>query len=136
MEDSPAEKAGVLPGDVITAVNGTSAEGMTTSQVIRQINGSEDGKIRLELLRNGEPLTLEMELGTVEMHSVESRMLEGQTGYIQITNFTGVTPEQFQKAYQELTDQGMEKLVIDLRIIRAAWSVLSAIRCGRSCRKG
>ncbi len=115
VEDSPAEKAGVLPGDVITAVNGTSAEGMTTSQVIRQINGSEDGKIRLELLRNGEPLTLETELGTVEMHSVESRMLEGQTGYIQITNFTGVTPEQFQKAYQELTDQGMEKLVIDLR---------------------
>ena len=49
------------------------------------------------------------------MQSVNSRMLENQVGYIQITEFTGVTASQFQTAYEELTAQGMQKLVIDLR---------------------
>lgn len=115
MEETPASEAGVQAGDVIEAVNGTAVENMTTSDVINLINSGESEEIELKLLREKETLTLKMKLGTVEMQSVESRMLENKTGYIQIIRFSGLTPEQFQEAYQSLQDQGMEKLVIDLR---------------------
>lgn len=115
VEDSPAGRAGVQTGDQIVSVNGTAIEEMTTSEVIDLINSSSDGNVALELLREEKSLTLQMEMGTVEIQSVDSRMLEGQVGYIQITHFTGVTSQQFQDAYETLKEQGMEKLIIDLR---------------------
>lgn len=71
----------------------------------------------MSLYREETEETLEVSIvkETVEMQSVNSRMLENQVGYIQITEFTGVTASQFQPAYEELTAQGMQKLVIDLR---------------------
>lgn len=116
VEDSPAAQAGIREGDCITSVNGTSTEGMTTSQVVEQISGKNQDTVVLGIVRDGgEEQTVSVEQGMVEMVSVNSRMLENQVGYIQITEFTGVTPEQFSEAYESLSGQGMEKLVIDLR---------------------
>ena len=115
MEDSPADQAGIQEGDQLVSVDGISTEGRTTSEVIDMIGGSADGQVELEILRDGSALDLQLEMATVEMQSVEGRMLEDQVGYIQITRFTGVTSEQFQETYQNLREQGMKKLVIDLR---------------------
>lgn len=117
MEDSPAAKAGVKAGDVIESINGTNAEGMTSSQAVELIQKSEDTAITMVLTREGSdaPVTVEIAKETVEMKSVEGEMLENQIGYIQITEFTGVTSSQFEKIYGELKDKGMQKLVIDLR---------------------
>ena len=115
VEDSPADQAGIQEGDQLVSVDGISTEGRTTSEVIDMIGGSADGQVELEILRDGSALDLQLQMATVEMQSVEGRMLEDQVGYIQITRFTGVTSEQFQETYQNLREQGMKKLVIDLR---------------------
>ena len=116
-EDSPADRAGVQAGDLIESINGTDTEGMTSSQAVELISQSESDEITMSLYREETEETLEVSIvkETVEMQSVNSRMLENQVGYIQITEFTGVTASQFQPAYEELTAQGMQKLVIDLR---------------------
>ena len=116
-EDSPADRAGVQAGDLIESINGTDTEGMTSSQAVELISQSESDEITMSLYREETEETLEVSIvkETVEMQSVNSRMLENQVGYIQITEFTGVTASQFQTAYEELTAQGMQKLVIDLR---------------------
>ena len=62
-----------------------------------------------------EPLEITVEIGDVELPSVFHEMLDGETGYIRITEFKGVTYEQYKNAFSDLSDQGMEKLVIDLR---------------------
>ena len=56
-----------------------------------------------------------VEITDVELPSVFSEMLENQTGYIRISQFTDVTPDQYEKAFSDLKDQGMEQLVVDLR---------------------
>ena len=117
MADSPAEQAGVRTGDIIESRNGTNAAGMTSSQAVELIQQAESDEIMLVISREGseEPMEIGVIRGTVEMQSVDSRMLENQVGYILITEFTGVTADQFRTAYETLKEQGMQKLVIDLR---------------------
>lgn len=117
MADSPAEQAGVRTGDIIESINGTNAAGMTSSQAVELIQQAESDEIMLVISREGseEPMEIGVIRGTVEMQSVDSRMLENQVGYILITEFTGVTADQFRTAYETLKEQGMQKLVIDLR---------------------
>ena len=117
MEDSPASRAGVQAGDLIESINGTDTEGMTSSQAVELIQQAETDTIVMSLTREGseEPVEVTIVKEMVEMRSVNSEMLEDQTGYIQITEFTGVTSEQFQTAMEELRGQGMQKLIIDLR---------------------
>ena len=115
VQDSPAAAAGIQEGDCVTAVNGVSTEGMTTSEVVEQIGSGAD-QVVLSVVRNGGAAQdITVEIGMVEMVSVNSRMLDQQVGYIQITEFTGVTSEQFSEAYETLNGQGMQKLIIDLR---------------------
>ena len=116
VENSPAAQAGIRKGDCIRAVDGTDTDGMTTSQVVDLISASEEDSVTLTIVREGgEPQEISVKKGTIEMQSVTGKMLDGQVGYIQITEFTGVTSEQFSETYQSLTGQGMKKLVIDLR---------------------
>ena len=121
VQDSPAAAAGIQEGDCVTAVNGVSTEGMTTSEVVEQIGSGAD-QVVLSVVRNGGAAQdITVEIGMVEMVSVNSRMLDQQVGYIQITEFTGVTSEQFSEAYETLNGQGMQKLIIDLRTIPEVW---------------
>ena len=84
MADSPAEQAGVRTGDIIESINGTNAAGMTSSQAVELIQQAESDEIMLVISREGseEPMEIGVIRGTVEMQSVDSRMLENQVGYI------------------------------------------------------
>ena len=117
IEDSPADRSGVKVGDIIEKINGTDVTGMTSSQAVEMIQESKEDTIVMVLTREGStsPITVSVAKETVEMVSVEGSMLENQTGYIQITEFTGVTASQFEKVYSQLEKQGMKKLIIDLR---------------------
>lgn len=117
VEDSPADRAGIRAGDLITGIDGADTEGMTSSQAVERIQGAEAGSVTLTLFREETEETLEVTVSreNVEMPSVESLLLDGGTGYIRITEFTRVTPDQFREAFSALESQGMERLVIDLR---------------------
>ncbi len=117
VEDSPADRAGVQVGDQIQTINGKDTEGMTSSQAVELIQQSGEEKIHLSLIREGsqEPLTVEVTRETVEVKSVEAEVLDSDMGYIRITEFTGVTAQQFEDALARLQGEKIKSLIIDLR---------------------
>lgn len=114
---SPGEEAGILAGDILTAVNGKSVEGMELAEVSSMIKNSEQDSVTVTVIHKNtsEPVELTVSIRDVELTYVFHEMLEEQVGYIQITQFTGVTYKQYQEAFDDLKEQGMERLVIDLR---------------------
>lgn len=116
-EGGPGEIAGLEEGDVISAIDGEDITEMDTSEVAGLIRNSGKDQVTLTIHREGEekPIEITVEIRDVELHSVFGEMLDDETGYIHISEFTGVTPDQYLETFQSLEDQGMQKLVIDLR---------------------
>ena len=113
----PGADAGLQTGDVITAINDTDVTDMELSDVVSLIRENKDKTIFLTVFRENEEKSREISVDVtdVELPSVFGEMLDKKTGYIQITQFTGVTPQQYKDMFDELKDKGMERLVIDLR---------------------
>ena len=116
-EGSPAEEAGLLPGDVVYRIAGREVTGEDLNKVVALIKGEEYTTVTVEVARDGEDdyLEFEVERRTIEVPTVEFEMLEDQIGYIAITSFDDVTTDQFITALDTLESQGMEALVVDLR---------------------
>lgn len=116
-EGGPGAEAGLQTGDVITAINDTDVTDMELSDVVSLIRENKDNTIVLTVFRENEEKSREISVDVtdVELPSVFGEMLDKKTGYIQITQFTGVTPQQYKDMFVELKDKGMERLVIDLR---------------------
>lgn len=116
-EGGPGAEAGLQTGDVITAINDTDVTDMELSDVVSMIRENKDKTIVLTVFRENEDSSREISVDVtdVELPSVSGEMIDESTGYIQITQFTGVTPQQYKDTFAELKDKGMERLVIDLR---------------------
>lgn len=113
--DGPADRAGVLPGDEITAVDGYTVEETGYTEIINYIKTQPQGqKTSVSVLRKGESLSFEIELSQYVAQSVYYRMIDGK-GYVYISAFNDKTVEQFEKAIDDLTAQGAEGLIFDLR---------------------
>ncbi|HJC46617.1 MAG TPA: S41 family peptidase [Candidatus Lachnoclostridium pullistercoris] len=117
-EGTPCADAGMLPGDVITAVNGENVTGMELDLVVNNyIKGEEGTEVTVTVYRetSDKYLDLTMKRAAIETPTVEYQMMENNTGYVLVTQFEGVTASQFKAAVDDLQSQGMEKLIIDLR---------------------
>lgn len=113
---STAEEAGVKVDDVITAINGEDITDTELQDVVSMIKDNEDKDVVLTVQRKGEDTQeITVKVSNVELPSVFGEMLDENTGYIQITEFKGVTVEQYEKVFADLKEQGMERLVVDLR---------------------
>ncbi len=113
---STAEEAGVKVDDVITAINGEDITDTELQDVVSMIKDNEDKDVVLTVQRKGEDTQeITVKVSNVELPSVFGEMLDENTGYIQITEFKGVTVEQYQEIFADLKEQGMERLVVDLR---------------------
>ncbi len=115
-ENSPADQAGILVGDVLYQVNDYIVSENNLSELLADPMWEKD-IVTLYVQREGveELLELEVKIGDVEVPSVYSRILDDCMGYIQISQFTEVTPTQFKTAYQSLLETGAKGLIIDLR---------------------
>ncbi len=113
--DSPAEKAGLLAGDSITAVDGKKLMGLTLEEVETLFSGDDGTTLEVTLVRGGAPITLSITRGQGVAQRVTHRLLNQRTGYIRLDKFTGTASDEFTQALSELTDRGMRSLVIDLR---------------------
>lgn len=115
--DSPAEKAGLKEGDIIYKVDDESTSGLSLEEVVDKVRGEKGTNVHLTIYREGENDYLEFDItrDEVKEETVTSKMLDDHIGYLQISEFTGVTTDQFETALKDLEDQGMEKLVLDLR---------------------
>lgn len=116
-EGTPSEEAGLLADDIITSVDGTDATTMEVSDLVQLIRGEEGTTVHLEILRpsTGETLSFDVERANVQLPSVTYEMLNDKVGYIYLQQFESGTADQFETAVNELTEQGMEALVLDVR---------------------
>lgn len=114
-EGTPAAEAGMQAGDVLTAVNGQDVSAMELESVVALIKTAEGDTVSLTLLRNGKEQVLNVARATVNVPTVEYKMLEDAVGYLKIQEFDTVTVEQFKEAKEALESEGMEKLIIDVR---------------------
>lgn len=114
---TPAEEAGVRDGDVIAKVGEIEGDSMELSELVTHIKGEEGTKVHLELIRAGEKehIELDVERRQIEVPTIQHQMLEGDVGFIQITEFASSTAEQFSEAVKELQSQGMKSMIVDLR---------------------
>jgi carboxyl-terminal processing protease len=117
MPDSPAEKAGLLPGDQIIAVDGEDMTGIDGSLVIRKVMGPAGTSLTLTIFREGEeePFDVSLERAHIVVPSVEHEILEGDIGYIKLYRFSENSPEEFGAGLKELIDQDPQGLILDLR---------------------
>lgn len=114
IKGAPAEKAGILPGDIITEINGESAADISVSEAVNKIRGPKGEEVTLKIVREGEELEIKIIRDTISIASVEWKM-QGTTGIISIGRFGDDTVSLTRQAAQELKDQGATSIVLDVR---------------------
>jgi len=114
---SPAEGAGILPSDVIVAVDGQDIAGLALTEAVSLIRGPEGTTVHLELRRPGETGTFRREVvrRTVEIPTVSLTMLEGGVAHVVLSEFNNRATAQLQEALKQAAAQGASALVLDLR---------------------
>jgi carboxyl-terminal processing protease len=120
LDDSPAQKAGIKPGDRITKINGLSTQGMSIHDAVRALRGPSGTTVTVTIksAKDGSlrDFTLTREL--IKTSSVKHELMEGGFGYVRITSFQEKTSEELAKALGDLKSRGggkIEGLVLDLR---------------------
>ncbi|MES2770513.1 MAG: S41 family peptidase [Pseudomonadota bacterium] len=118
IEDTPADRAGVKPGDLIFKLDDTLVKGLTLNEAVKRMRGKAKTQIKLSILRKGEskPLELTLTREVIKVQSVKSKLVEPGYGYLRITSFQENTVAELSKHLNELYKPGVLKgLVLDLR---------------------
>jgi carboxyl-terminal processing protease len=120
IDDTPAAKAGIRAGDVITALDNEPVQGLTLNQAVDKMRGPVNTKINLKVSRKGvdKPLEIGIVRDVIRVRSVRSKV-EDDIGYIRITTFNEQTTDGLKKAIKDLSDQipadKLKGFVLDLR---------------------
>jgi carboxyl-terminal processing protease len=121
--DSPAEKAGIVPGDVLISVNGESAEGWSVADAVKKIRGPQGTDVTL-VVRHEDQTEVEVTIkrDTIEVPTVFADEVKGEDGnpvdnlaYLEIQQFTEQTPGNLDQELARVVDAGYEGLILDLR---------------------
>lgn len=120
IEDTPAYKAGLKPGDLIIKLDDTLVKGLTLTDAVKKMRGKPKTQIRLTVFRKGESKPFEVTLTRekIKVQSVKSKALDGGYGYLRITQFQDETNADVAKHLEKLVKQekdGLKGLVLDLR---------------------
>ena len=115
IKNSPAEKAGILPGDLILTVDDVQYTAEDMSVASNKIKGEEGSKVKVEILRGTETKTFELKRENIKVNPVEGKVLSNQIGYIEFSSFDEGTAEDFKAEFEKLQKQGIQSLIIDLR---------------------
>jgi len=117
MPDSPAEEAGIEPGDKVIAIDGEDVAGLDPSLVLNKVLGPADTDVTITILRNDdrETLTFTITRAVIPIPSVESEILEDGIGYIRLYTFGVNSYTEFSESLTALIDDGAEKIIFDLR---------------------
>jgi carboxyl-terminal processing protease len=115
IDNSPAKKAGLVPGDVILKINDESTTGMSLGTAIQKIRGEAGTKVKLQIQHGGEvkELTITREKFTVQ--NVKSEIKAGNVGYVSISRFDQNTDKDLKKVLEDYKSKGVTKVILDLR---------------------
>jgi carboxyl-terminal processing protease len=129
---TPADRLGIRAGDRIIKIEGVSAYGITNEDVFEKLRGPKGTQVTVTISREGipDPMDFTITRDKIPIHSVSAALLleDGQTGYINIMQFTAVTEEEVSQAMDSLLNIGMKRLLLDLRgnpggYLNQAWRV-------------
>jgi carboxyl-terminal processing protease len=121
IDDTPAAKAGILSGDLITQIDDDAVQGLTLEQAVNKMKGPIDTKTRLKIVRKGaeQPIDVSITREVIRVRAVRSHVDGGDIGYIRISQFNAQTTDELKKAIGDITKQiPQDKLagyVVDLR---------------------
>lgn len=115
--DGPAYKAGMLPGDIITKIDGEDVSTWELDVAVKHMKGEQGTIVEVEVWRSslGEYVDLVITRDLVEVETVTYQMLDDSIGYIYVMQFDEITTQQFTSAINNLKAQGMKGLVVDIR---------------------
>lgn len=114
-EAGPAVEAGLQTDDVITAIDGQSASGMTTTDARNLVRGKEGTPVEITVRRGGETLTFSVTRRKMQTVVTEGKMLTDTVGMVTIDNFEGRSASETISVIEELLAQGARSLVFDVR---------------------
>lgn len=112
--NAPADKAGVLPGDVIYSIDGELVEDFGSSEIESRVKGVEGTDVVIGFLRDNEVIELTITRGAVQ-NTAYGEMLDDEVGYLQIYQFGSSTGEEVAGYLQMMSEQGLKKLIVDVR---------------------
>ena len=116
VEDSPAEKAGLLFGDKIKEINLEDVTGKDSEYVLTKIKSGPVGStVLLKVIRDEEELEFSITREEINYYKTKHEMLENNIGYINLSSFTETSYEEFKEAYEDLKNNGAKSLIVDLR---------------------
>ncbi len=115
--DGPAHKAGMLPGDILTKIDGEDVSTWDLDVAVKHMKGEQGTVVEVEVWRSslGEYVDLVITRDLVEVETVTYQMLDDSIGYIYVMQFDEITTQQFTTAINNLKAQGMKGLVVDIR---------------------
>ncbi len=119
LEGTPAARLGIRAGDVISEVEGVATEDLSLDEVVKRLKGPKGTTVHIKIQRVGmkEPIPLTIVRAAIPTNSISNvLMLRPGVGYVRLKDFTSTTVRELDEAIGKLHDQGMQKLVLDLRM--------------------
>jgi len=119
LEGTPASRLGIRAGDIISEIEGTATEGLNLDEVVSRLKGPKGTTVNIKIIRYGieEPIPLSIVRDAIPTNSISNvLMLRDKVGYIRIKDFTYTTVRELDDAIKQLRGEGMEKLLLDLRM--------------------
>ena len=114
----PSEKVGLMAGDRIVKIEDSMVTGVTNNQAIRKLKGKKGTKVNVSIYRRGVPKLIDFTItrDVIPTYSLDvAYMVDDKIGYIKLNKFSATTYEEFSNAISDLKDEGMSKLILDLR---------------------
>ena len=117
IEETPAYRAGIQAGDIITRINGESTDGIQLMDAVHKLRGLKGTKVTITVWREGFKAGKDIEItrAIIKIKSVKVNTLEGKIGYIRLSSFMGSSASEFKKALKNFKKQKMSGLVVDVR---------------------
>lgn len=118
---SPAEEVGIKKGDILIKAGEVEVNPTTLQEAVDFIRGEIGTTVDITILRGEEEIPFTVERRKIHINLIESTMLEGNIGLIQLYEFSGTSGDEFKQIYDDLSAQGMKGLIIDLRDNPGGW---------------
>jgi len=105
IDDTPAAKAGILAGDIISQVDGVSTKGLAVSEAVEKVRGAPGTQVRLEIMRKDQTLTVTLTREIIKINAVRQRVEGDDVGYVRLTQFNARAANELEQAFKTLAAQ-------------------------------